>query len=216
MNKKIMTITTIAVLATSLMTIAMLDDAQAQLVPDTSDFKCDEVIGSFFSPPATAPLLFSSAWGDCTLVGQAGLTSILVMTGAGPSGTNCITLATPPNPASGPPTLESFAINEKGYISFNLFVEQCFFTDAALTIPASPLGSFCAGGPADPAFSTVSGSPLTVPASGYTITPGGNVDGKPVVGGSGSTFSVVNHCDPSAPFGNSGVSSFSGTIDTLV
>ena len=205
MNKKILTITTIAVLVTSLMTIAMVNDAQA-LVPDTADFKCDKVFGSFFPP--VAGTVFSSAWGDCSLLGQASLTSITTVTGAGSVPAFCLALATPAG-------LEGFAINEKGNIRLSLILDQCF-TDA-FGGPASPFGAFCAkvaGVPVvgAPAFSTVTGFytiPIPPAASGL-------VDGKPVVGGVGTVTSTVDHCDPSAPFGNSFVSTFTGTIVTLV
>ena len=197
MTKKILTITTMSVLMTSLILISMADVVQADT--DTKELKCEEIIGSFFPPGAT---VFSSGVGDCSELGEVSFASVSSVSGPG-SAANCIALTSP---------VDSFLISEKGFITTATTgpnagpaVDQCFYTDAALSIPASPIGAFCAGGPTDPAFSTIAGT--------FSVT-GGLIDGKTVTGGSGSISGVVDHCAMSgAPFGNSSVASIMGTID---
>jgi len=203
MIKKILTITSIAVLAIFIMTISMQDDAQAQLVMDTSDFKCDKGFGSFF--PAVAGTIFSSGWTDCSLLGQAGISGPFAVVALGP-GIDCVTLTS---------TADSFAINEKGSIRITFpLLTQCF-TDAS-GAPVSALAGFvCPPPPAGTqVFSTVTGGYI-IP-TGVAPDWGGNVDGKPVVGGVGTITSMVNHCDPLAPFGNSFTSTITGNIILLV
>ena len=194
-----MTITAIAVLVTSLTLISMADVAQADT--GTKELKCKEIISSFFPPGPTT--IFSSGVGDCSELGEVSSAGVFGVPVAMGSAANCVALTTP---------VDSFLISEKGFITLAATGpiagpawDQCFFTDAALSTPASPAGAFCAGGLTDPAFSTVTGD--------FTVT-GGLVDGKVVTGGSGTVSSVVNHCDfGAAPFANSAVTSLMGTID---
>jgi len=219
MTNKILKITSIAVLTTFIMTMAMTNVAQAPdpvLLPeedfneDIADVKCDESHGSFFNPALTGENIYTGSWADCSVIGQAGLTSAVVLTGAG-GADHCITLGSPAD-------LESFLINEKGYISFTVSVEQCFYEDAELEIEADPLDiffeEFCGDG--EIKFSTVDGDPELVAGTGYTMIDG-LVDGKRVVGGTGAIHSVVDHCaGDNAPYGNSGSGSFHGDIHTVV
>jgi len=190
-GKKIIAITTITVLVTTLILTAIVNDAEA--VPNTKQFKCNNVVGSFFPPPLTAGLLFSSGVGQCSTMGSASLASITTFVGApGPSGANCILLATPAG-------LDSYAISKNSHVTFSMALEQCFFD--ALGAPASPAGPFC----------TAAGTDNSVVTGAFTVT-GGLVNGKVVTGGAGTITSTVDHCDPSAPFGNSFVSKLTGTF----
>ena len=198
MIKKILTITSITVLATFIMTMAMVNVAQAglPLTLDTADFKCDKVFGSFYPPPATGPLLFSSAWGDCSLLGQAGLTSVTGFAAGPVSEDNCILLETPAG-------LDGFAINEKGNIRFSLAVEQCFFDSDGAALAGLPPG-FC--GSATHAFtSTVTGT--------YLMTGGRILMRSVIPGGMGAVSSAVDHCNGNiAPFANSVKTTLTGDI----
>ena len=201
-SKKILTITTMSVLVTSIMLISMADVAQANGT-DTKELKCEEIIGSFFPPGA---LIFSSGVGDCSELGEVSFASVSSVAGAG-SAANCVALTSP---------TDNYLVSEKGFITIATTgplvlagpvpaADQCFYTDAALSIPASPLGLFCGAGATDPAFSTI--------AATFSVT-GGIVDDKTVTGGSGTISGVVDHCAMSgAPFGNASVASIMGTID---
>ena len=191
MTKKILTITTIAVLVTSIMTIAMINDAQADPKLDTSDFKCDKGFGSFFDPDLTDDIIYTGSWVDCSVIGSSGMAVAVEITGVAEKCAG-VTIASPDG-------LDSFVINEKGFISFTTSGDQCFFDENGNTPTAA---GFCVTG-------AVHTSILT---GTYTIT-GGLIDGKPVVGGSGDTSSIVDHCAmDTAPYGNSGSTSFTGTI----
>ena len=192
LRNKTLTITTITVLATFLMIFAIVDDAQAN---GTEEFECEEVVGSFFPPPATPPFVFSSASGECSELGEVSIASITTLVGPA-FAPNCINLTTPIG-------LDSFAISEDGHVTFSMLLEQCFLDSTMTALPGPPT-SFCSGPAATTAFfSTVTSS--------YMIT-GGLIDGKVVTGGTGTSTSTVDHCDPSAPFGNSFVSTLTGTI----
>jgi len=193
MNKKILTITTIAVLVSSIMTIAMINDAQADSEVDVADFKCDKSFGSFYTPTALGQVNTGS-WADCSVIGQAGLASHLQIVPGADDGCVGIVSAT-----------DSFLVNEKGFITFSTTGTQCFFDDSGDALTADPVG-FCGVGEAS--TSTLTGT--------YTMTDG-LVDGKRVVGGTGTIASSADHCaGNSAPLGNSGVTSLQGDIHTVV
>jgi len=220
MIKKILTITSIAVLTTFIMTMAMVNDAQAgddgnDVDIDVADFKCDENFGSFYDPflvttdptdeDAAFVVVVAGSWVDCTAIGQAGLTSFLLVT-PGDDDDGCVDLASPEGS-------DSFMVNEKGFIQFSTSGEQCFFDSEGDDLDFDPgPNDFCGG----------AGTAHTSELVGkYTMT-GGLVDGKRVVGGSGATHSMANHCDKTDtdptrdlnPFANSGTSSFLGDIET--
>jgi len=157
MIKKILTITTIAVLVSSIMTIAMINDAQADN-PDTADFKCDKSFGSFFNPDLTGDNIYTGSWADCSVIGQAGLASAVEVTGFVDG---CLILKSPDG-------LDSFLVNEKGFISFTTTATQCFFDENGDT---PTVAGFCLTGAAH--TSTLEGT--------YKMT-GGIVDGKRVMG----------------------------------
>jgi len=224
MITKILTITSIAVLATFIMTMAMVNDAQAhnpvldpeEFDEDIADFKCDENFGSFYDPfivttnpndvTAAFGVVVAGSWADCSVIGQAGLTSFLLVTDDDPDD-GCVQLASPPES-------DSFLVNEKGFISFSTAGEQCFFDSEGDPLDEDPgEDDFCGG----------AGTAHTSELVGeYTMTDG-LVDGKRVVGGSGATHSTANHCDKTDtdptrdlnPFANSGTSSFHGDIHTI-
>jgi len=193
MNMKIMTITTIAVLAT-FMTISMTNDALANGT-DIADFKCDKSFGSFYTPTATG-LVVTGSWADCTLIGQAGLASI-VQVGAIDPEDPCVGLTS---------TDDAFVTNEKGFITFSTAGTQCFHDSEGDLLEDFPTG-FCGG----------EGTAYTSELNGTYEMTDGLVDGKRVVGGSGFTSSSANHCaGDTAPFGNSGSTSIHGDIHTEV
>ena len=199
MIKKILTMTSIAVLATFIMTIAMTNVAQADDHIKTEDFKCDKSFGSFFNAAPGDPN-FTGSWADCTGIGQAGLASALVSDGT-IDGDGCLTLVS---------VHDSFLVNEKGFITFDTSGTQCFNN-----VDGDPL---TVGGTWDGTFCGSSGSPSTSAYTSelegtYTIT-GGLVDGKRYVGGEGTTSSFAEHCAmDSAPFGNSGTTTLEGTAE---
>ena len=198
MIKKILTISTIAVLATFIMTISMTNVAQAD-DPEkkTDEFKCDKGFGSFFNPTLTSGVVYSGAWVDCSVIGSSGLASALEGAGLG-SEDHCLALASPAG-------LDSFISNEKGFISFTVTAEQCFFDDDGDEL-ASAAG-FCED--EGPNTSTLTGT--------YRMT-GGIVDGKRVIDsddGVGVFTASVDHCaGDSANEGNFGTFAFFGDIVT--
>jgi len=150
------------------------------------------------------PLIFSSSEGKCKFTGHTAFASITTITGPGTS-PNCITLVTP---------VDSYGIGKKGnYFTFTMTLEQCFFEADGITItPSLPTGTdFCdTSVSTDAFFSTVTGT--------YTITGGELHDKKHgttlVTGGSGEITSSVDHCAMStAPYGNSVVTTMTGTIE---
>jgi len=191
MIKKLLTTTSIAVLATFIMTISMTNVAQAN-DPDTADFKCDKSYGSFYNPTVLG-VVNTGSWADCSVIGQAGLASNLQVAPGDDDG--CVSLAS---------IDDSFLVNEKGFITFETSGTQCFFDSEGDALSSDPT-SFCGG----------AGSAYTSELEGtYTMT-GGLVDGKRVIGGSGDTASWADHCaGDSAPFGNSGTSTLEGDIIT--
>jgi len=193
--KKILTITTITVLATFIMTIAMVDNVQA-LVIDESKFKCKS-FGSFFDPTLTGDNIYTGSWADCSLIGEAGMASAVEVGGTiAVLGCAGVELASPVG-------LDSFIINKKGFISFSVSADQCFFDEAGDPVTAA---GFCGPGGEGKAFTSV--------IMGEYLITDGLVDGKRVVGGEGSLISYVDHCaGDTAPYGNSGFSKLKGTIE---
>jgi len=185
-GKKLLIIATITVLATSLMMIGTLNDAQAK----TNNLKCNNIVGSFTPPPATTPFLFTSSVGNCTSFGAVSLAGVFIVTGM-PS-FDCVTLTS---------VVDSYVIAKSGdNVLFSSVLTQCF-TDASGT-PVSALAPFCTT-PADIASSTITGS----------IVVTGSIDnGLPITAGARTLNALVNHCDPTAPFGNSSVGSITGTF----
>ena len=116
---------------------------------------------------------------------------------------HCIELASPPG-------LDSFLVNEKGYISFSTSGFQCFFDKDGPIADADAIffaPNFCGAGLMI----------LTSETTGTYDMSDGLVDGKRVVGGSGDTHGLVDHCTGNTtPYGNSGFSTFHGDIHTIV
>ena len=186
MIKKILTITSIAVLATFMMTMAMTNVAQAGNDVDVDDFECDS-FGFFFTPTALGEVSTGS-WADCTLIGSSGLTSFLQVTDADPMDV-CVELAS---------IEDSFLVNEDGFITFSTSGSQCFLDENGAAPTAA---GFCGPGGEGKAFtSTLTGT--------YTMT-GGLVDDERVTGGSGTVDSTADHCT------NSGTTTIKGTIETV-
>ena len=194
-GKKLLVLSTIAVVVTGLSVVATLDDAEAKGKTGTFQFNCTESEGSFFDPTLTPPFVFSSAGhSNCTGLGPTNAASITTVTGLGPA-PNCITLATLP-------TVDAYGISKKGFITFSMALTQCFF-DSTGAATATPGPSFC-GVPLDAFTSTVTGSYLMIE---------GVISGNPVTAGTGTVSSVVDHCTVGiAPFANSVKTTLTGTI----
>jgi len=187
-GKKLLMIATISVIATSLMMIGTLNDAQAK----TNNLKCNNVVSSFTPPPATTPFLFTSGVGTCTSFGLVTTAGVLTVTAVGVPTMDCVTLTS---------HVDSYILAKSGdFITFSSVLTQCF-TDS-FGAPVSWAAPFCAT-PTDIASSTVIGT---------IVVTGGIDNGLTITGGAGTITSTVNHCDPTAPFGNSSVGSISGTF----
>jgi len=184
----------------------MTNVAQADDPPETKtdDFKCDKSFGSFYNPFLSlqgedlAVSVVTGSWVDCSVIGSAGMTSFLLVTD-GDDG--CVDLASPPG-------LDTFMVNEKGFIALAIEGEQCFWDENGVKPTAE---GFC--DPGGPHTSTLEGS--------YTMTDG-LIDDKRVNGGSGTVLSTANHCDfaedPDRDLNhsaNSGTTTFLGTIDSF-
>ena len=188
-----------AVLATFIMTISMTNVAQAgdDSDVDVADFKCDKSFGSFYTPTALGQVNTGS-WADCSVIGQAGLASHLQIVPGDDDG--CVGIVS---------ASDNFLVNEKGFITFSSTGTQCFFGSDGEALTSDPGdGDFCESG---------LGATTSELTGTYEMT-GGLVDGKRVVGGSGSISSSANHCaGDTAPFGNSGTTTiFDGDIETVV
>ena len=194
-GKKLLILSTIAIVVTGLTLVATLDDAEAKGKTGTFQFKCTESEGSFFDPTVTTPLLISTGGhSNCTGLGPTNAASITTVTGLGPV-PNCITLATLP-------TADAYGISKKGFITFSMALTQCFFDSTGAATP-TPGPLFCAVA-TDAFTSTVTGT--------YTMT-GGVISGRPVMAGIGTVSSTVDHCTAGvAPFANSVKTTLTGTI----
>lgn len=194
-GKKLLILSTIAVAVTGLALVATLDDAEAIGKTGTFQFKCTESEGSFFDPTVTTPLVFSSAGhSNCTGLGPTSAASITIGVGAG-TPFNCIDLITPVG-------VDADGISKKGFITFSMALKQCFFDSTGAAVGfATP---FCGGVVSNIHTSTVTGS--------YLMT-GGVISGRPVMAGTGTVSSAVDHCTVGvAPFANSVKTTLTGTI----
>ena len=176
--------------------IAIADDDDDDDDDDDGDatmkFNCNGV-GFFFTPNALGQVSTGS-WADCSLIGEAALTSFLQVSDADPLD-GCTDLAS---------IEDSFLVNEDGFITFSTSGTQCFFDGSGTALAADPVG-FCGVGPTQAHTSILTGT--------YTITDG-LVDDELVTGGSGTVDSTADHCG-GAPFGNSGTTKIKGTIETV-
>ena len=197
--------TTTAVVATFLMTTAMIDDAQAGHKTETKELKCEEMIGSFYNPLAGSGRVYTSSYGKCNNLGSSTLTSVVEPTGIGiglcDSGADGLGLASPDG-------LPGWALSEKGFIVSTTSGLQCFYDGNGDPIDASISLMFCGAAGSTAYTSSFVGTSV--------ILPGGIVDKFAVVGGD-ADFEVWNeHCAGSAaPYGNFGTTSFfEGEIET--
>ena len=190
-EKNLLVLSAIAVAVTGLSVVATLDDAEAKGKTGIFQFKCTESEGSFFDPGATGGLFFSSAGhANCTGLGPTNGASVTTVTTIG---TNCINLAT---------TVDAYVLSKKGFITFSVILEQCFFDSTGAV--GSVGAQFCGVTATNTFTSTVTGT--------YTIT-GGVITGNPVTGGTGTVSSAVDHCTAGvAPFANSVKTTLTGTI----
>jgi hypothetical protein len=194
-KNRLLVMATITVLITGLMLTVALNNAEAK-VPKTGTFplKCQDNVGSFYNPTSTGGLNIASGQTNCNALGSATVQSITVVTGLG-SAANCINLATLTD-------ADSYAISTSGFFTYkSTNLDQCFLDKNGN--PATSF-SFCGGNAGDPFTSKVTGT--------YTIT-GGNINGNPVSGGTGTVNSSVNHCAfGTSPYGNSVKTTIAGTI----
>jgi len=208
-GKKLLMLATITVLVTGLMMSASFDDAEAKKAKTgTHDLKCKKSIGSFFDPAVSTGtpignLLISTSEGKCKFLKHTAFANITTVT-AVDVGTGCVTLETPVG-------VDSYAIGKKGFFTFSMILEQCFFESDGVTPTLSALTEdYCDTGVSTDVFtSTVTGT--------YLITGGELHDKKhgstAITGGSGTVTSSVDHCAMStAPYGNSVVTEMIGTI----
>ncbi len=197
---KILAATTAAVVATSLMATAMIDDAQAGHTK-IEEFKCEEGIGSFFPPTASGTRVHTSSYTKCNNLGSSTSASVLDVAGTVEvDGVLCVTLRSPDG-------LPGFALSEKGFITSTADLVQCFFNADGGSVEADGISGFCDVGDDQVHTSTLTGT--------ITIT-GGIVDKHRVVGGAADVASDNFHCAGfSAPYGNFGTTTeLVGEIET--
>jgi hypothetical protein len=212
LGKKLLLIATITVLVSGLTIATSLSDANADPKAKkehpptgTHDLKCKKSIGSFFDPDVsknsdTGDLLISTSEGKCNFLGHTASSSITTVTGFD-LGTGCVTLETPLG-------VDSYAIGKKGFFTFEMTLEQCFFDEDGLPTLSALSDLYC-GASTDAFTSTVTGT--------YTITGGELIDKKhgntSIDAGTGTITSSVDHCAGStAPYGNSVVTEMTGEI----
>jgi len=138
--------------------------------------------GTFFPPTVgvTTADVLSTAVGSCKKLGKSAFTGILTADLA-PDVNGCVAIV-----SNGP----SIAVNKKGdSISYTLSGTQCL-KDSTGQVPTT--AGFC-GVPTDTFASVISAI--------ITIT--GGTGKKAGATGSGTISGAVDHCDSSAPFGNS-------------
>ena len=188
-GKKLLMIATITVMVTGLTLASTLDEAQAK----TNNLKCNNVIGSFFDPTVTGPLLISSGIGNCTSFGGVTLAGVYAVTGLGTT-PDCILLTS---------VVDTYVLAKSGdHVMLSAPVlTQCFTDASGASVNAG--SGFC-GTPTEIAFSTVTGA---------IVVTGGLDNGLPITGGAGTFTSTVNHCvNGAAPFGNSSITDITGTF----
>lgn len=178
--------------------IVLQDAEAAKPNPKTKPFKGTSS-GTFITDISAFPIVTSTATSSGTFTHLGSSTSsgtffVDFSTFGTLTSPNCITVLLSPSTTT--------AANGD-IVTFDLggvFGTQCFFDSGGA--PATTLVPFCGPSAGDPHTSTVSVD--------YAITGG---DGRFAgATGSGTVSSAVNHCDPSAPLGNSFTTITSGTI----
>ena len=181
-------ITTITLLAATLMVAASIDDAAAD--SDSKKFQC-RLNGTFFTPVGTS--VVSAAIGNCNAgLGKVASAGTLIVAST-PNSDDCFDVVSD--------TEGTISFNKKGRsVTTELTGEQCFQNASGDQV--IPTG-FCGDSDTDAHTSTVDGT--------FTITDG---TGKfQDATGSGDFTSEVNHCDSEFPLGNSFESQFKGVIE---
>lgn len=155
-----------------------------------SPLRC-KLDGTFFPPTiegATADVL-NSALGSCKNLGRATFTGVLTA-GTTPDVNGCVTVV-----SSGP----SIAFDRKGdSFTYTVSGTECY-KDANGQIPTT--AGFC-GASTDTFTSTILA----------TITVSDGTGKKAGTTGSGTLAGTVNHCDSTAPFGNSFRATMNGAL----
>ena len=189
-TKKIQGITTITLLAATLMVVASMDDAIAD--SDSKKLKC-KFNGTFFTPVGES--VVSAAVGKCNAgLGKVASAGTLIVSSI-PNAIGCFDVV---SDAEG-----TITFNKKGRsLTTEITAEQCFQNaNGEQVIPTG----FCGGSDTDAHTSTVDGT--------FTITDGtGKFEDAT---GSGTFTSKVNHCDSEFPLGNSFESKLKGVIELV-
>ena len=157
---------------------------------DAKALKC-KLDGTFFPPTfevLTADVL-TSALGSCSGLGKSAHAGVLT-TGTTPDVNGCVSVSS---------TEPMVAFNKKGdSISYTVTGTQCF-EDASGATPTT--AGFC--GPSTDTYSSTLNA---------TITITGGTGKKAGASGTGALSGVVDHCDASAPFGNSFHAAILGSV----
>lgn len=171
-------------------TMAALTLVMTAATADAASFKC-KLDGTFFPPTndvASSDVL-TTAIGSCMRMGKTVHTGVLT-TGNVPDLGGCVAVST---------NQTMVAVNKKGdSVYYTVSGTQCF-KDANGQVPTT--AGFC-GPPTDTRSSTLVA----------TITITGGTGKRAGASGSAAMTGLIDHCDASAPFGNSFAARIQGSI----